>query len=317
MRNLAHKIRGQAMTEFVVSAAFVLVPLFIIIPILGKYVDMKHMAVQAARYEAWEYTVNYQDMDDEQPSNFTSVAPSRLPQKSLSRVQDESRRRFFSQPGIALDTAVDASGFNAAEINPLWRYHEGSYMYDTTAIDMDSEMRQESTPPGGILGDILAVIEAIFGAMADVVSTVSELIGAPPIGFDAIKTRGYFKSTVSVPVEGPPNYTAFSLANTAPLFITERNLKMTAQSSILSNGWNAGGAAHTASQAKGLVPTALIGNILNHPIPIQDVVSAVLLSPELSSGSLKFGHMNDDAVHPSKLEGGGNHSCNDGGYCQF
>src|SRR5690606_24618203 len=66
---VTRKMRGQAMTEFVVSAAFVLVPLFIIIPILGKYVDMKHMAVQAARYEAWEYTVNYQDIEDEQPSN--------------------------------------------------------------------------------------------------------------------------------------------------------------------------------------------------------------------------------------------------------
>lgn len=317
MINVAHQMRGQAMTEFVVSAAFVLVPLFIIIPIIGKYVDMKHMAIQAARYEAWEYTVNYQDIDDEQPSNFTSVAPSKLPEKSLSRVQRESRRRLFSRPGIELDSGVDASGFDAADINPLWRYHDGTDMYDPVAIDTVSEMRQESTPPGGVLGDILNVIEIIFGAMADIVSTVSKLIGAPPIGFDAIKTHGYFKSTVSVPVEGPPEYTAFSLANTAPLFITERHLKMTAQSSILSNAWNAGGAAHTASQAKGLVPTALIGNILNHPLPLQDVVSAVLLSPELSSGSLKFGYMNNDAVPASKLEGGGDASCNDGGYCQF
>lgn len=305
------------MTEFVISAAFVLVPLFIVIPILGKYVDMKHMAVQAARYQAWEYTVNYQDLDDEQPSNFTSVAASKLPEKSLSRVQRESRRRFFSQPGIALDSGVDAGGFNPAEINPLWRYHDGTDMYDPLALDTDSDLRQESTPPGGILGDILKVVEDIFAAMADVISAIAKAVGAPPIGFDAIKTRGYFKSAVSVPVEGPPDYTAFNLANTAPLFIDERNLKMTAQASILTNGWNAGGAAHTASQAKGLVPTAMIGIILNHPVPIQDIVSAVLLSPELSSGSLKFGHMNDDAVHPSKLEGGGNHACNDGGYCQF
>lgn len=44
--------RGQAMTEFLISASFVLVPLFLGISLLGKYIDIKHAGIQAARYQA-------------------------------------------------------------------------------------------------------------------------------------------------------------------------------------------------------------------------------------------------------------------------
>lgn len=51
--------RGQALTEFVIGAVLFLIPLFLIIPLLGKYTDMKGSAIQAARYNAWERTVWY------------------------------------------------------------------------------------------------------------------------------------------------------------------------------------------------------------------------------------------------------------------
>ncbi|HET7633711.1 MAG TPA: hypothetical protein VFK51_03175 [Burkholderiales bacterium] len=51
--------RGQAMTEFVIGAALFLIPVFLLIPILGKFIDMKAATVQAARYTAWERTVWY------------------------------------------------------------------------------------------------------------------------------------------------------------------------------------------------------------------------------------------------------------------
>lgn len=51
--------RGQALTEFVIGAVLFLIPLFLIIPLLGKYADIKASAIQAARYNAWERTVWY------------------------------------------------------------------------------------------------------------------------------------------------------------------------------------------------------------------------------------------------------------------
>lgn len=315
-----HRIRcrGQAMTEFVVSAAFVLVPLFIIIPIIGKYIDVKHATVQAARYEAWEYTANYSNLNQE-PSGFTAIGNSRKPVKPLAQVQRESRKRFFSRGDLPIDSIEDAAGFDENQINPLWRYQDvdRTPLYNVQALDTVSRMRHDGTPDRtGVLTNLFRVIQMVFGAMADVLNAISSAVGGGPIGFDAIHVEGYYKATVAAPVAEPPRYRAFSLNNTATLFIDERDLVMQADAGVLSRGWSAGGVAHTQAQARGMVPTALLGIVLNNPLPLQDIASTVLLSPELHSDSLKFGHMDIDAVHPSKLESGGDHAC-PGGYCTY
>ena len=51
----ARGMQGQALTEIVVMAA-ILVPLFLLIPIVAKYGHIKQMAQQAARNAAWEAT---------------------------------------------------------------------------------------------------------------------------------------------------------------------------------------------------------------------------------------------------------------------
>ncbi|MCW0372659.1 pilus assembly protein [Xanthomonas sacchari] len=57
----ARRMRGQGMVELAVCAA-VLVPLFLLIPVIAKFGHSKQMAMQAARNAAWEATVagNYQ-----------------------------------------------------------------------------------------------------------------------------------------------------------------------------------------------------------------------------------------------------------------
>lgn len=39
MHSIGHKQRGQSMTEMLVACAFVVVPLFLIVPTVGKYID--------------------------------------------------------------------------------------------------------------------------------------------------------------------------------------------------------------------------------------------------------------------------------------
>jgi len=51
------RMRGQALTELAVMAA-VLVPLFLLIPIVAKYGHINQMAQQAARNAAWEASVS-------------------------------------------------------------------------------------------------------------------------------------------------------------------------------------------------------------------------------------------------------------------
>ncbi|SIQ28932.1 TadE/TadG family type IV pilus assembly protein [Solilutibacter tolerans] len=55
MRAIRRNEKGQALTEAVVVCA-VLVPLFLLIPIIGKYTHIKQQAQQATRNAAWEMT---------------------------------------------------------------------------------------------------------------------------------------------------------------------------------------------------------------------------------------------------------------------
>lgn len=106
--------RGQAITEFNVTAAFLLVPLFIMIPILGKYIDMKHASVQAARYMAWERTVWFEEAPAYTLTGDTKMAHV----KSQATLQQETRVRFFSS--VNVDELLDPVNDADEEINPLW-----------------------------------------------------------------------------------------------------------------------------------------------------------------------------------------------------
>jgi len=310
-----HKSKGQALTEFVIGAAFVMVPLFILISVAGKHSDVKYASVQAARYEAWEFTANYVNLS-EQPTGFSAVQSSVLPQKSTLQVQRESRRRFFSDPDLTLSSRFDRQGYQSADANPLWKYHDGSEMYDSSALDTVSRTQgSEGTPdPTKVITGIIRLADTIFSFLASALGAINA--GA---GFDALNADGYAKSRVSTPIEEPPSYSYLTQASRGPLFIEERKLTFEAKASVLTDGWSSGGADHTLYQARGLTPTALLDVLLNPGgFPLQDVAAYGLLSPELRRDSLRFGHMEKDTVHPSKLEGGAtDHSCSDGGYCEF
>jgi hypothetical protein len=99
------------MVEFLV-AAIVVVPLFILVPLIGKYLDVKQSSIAASRKLAFECTVRYEDC----ASLDTNPA-----------FADEIRTRFFSGNGNevlsndrpAADALTDAAG------NPMWVDRQG------------------------------------------------------------------------------------------------------------------------------------------------------------------------------------------------
>jgi len=303
---------GQAMTEFVIGSAFVLIPLFLFTSIAGKYADMKYASVQAARYEAWEYTANYFDKSD-QASGFTHVANSNIPQKSALRVQRESRRRFFSDTSTGLSSRFDRNGYVPADRNTLWTYHDGSDMYNSLTLSPLSQSKGDNdTPdPTKVVTTTIKIFDTIFGAFG---SLIGALGGNAK--FDAMNEKGYATSTVSLPVQPVPNYQYLnSLGSNPSPFLSANNLDFVAKAAVLTDSWSAGGTTHTFSQARGLVPTSLLDVLLNPGgFPLQTIAASVLLSPELRKGSLNFGHMVDQ-IPPEKTSSG-THSCTDGGYCE-
>lgn len=101
--------RGQAMTEFVVIA-LALVPLFLLMPMIGKYQDLAHATEMASRYVAFDAIANN--------------ANSKKGFKSEAQLAAEVRRRFFSNSDAPIKTGDEAGDFNANR-NHMWVTPQG------------------------------------------------------------------------------------------------------------------------------------------------------------------------------------------------
>jgi hypothetical protein len=82
---------GQALTEFLI-VSLVLIPLFLLIPMIGKYQDINHATQLASRYAAFDAVLR-NDSDNRW--------------KPPATLATELRQRFFGMPGAAV--ATDAS----------------------------------------------------------------------------------------------------------------------------------------------------------------------------------------------------------------
>src|SRR5690606_1286849 len=120
MRCFAYKQSGQAMTEFVIGTVLFLMPLFLIVPMMGKYADVKATAAQTARYVAWERTVWYGGASSsvDWPGNS----------KSEADIRNEARQRVISfGSGITSDDK-SANSFQATGARNIWRNRDQSPM---------------------------------------------------------------------------------------------------------------------------------------------------------------------------------------------
>lgn len=315
---------GQAMTELLIAATFVLVPLFLLVPLLGKYIDIRHSTIQAARYEAWEYTVWFNGtgggLTDDRPGGY----PNALPIKTIAEVEAESQRRFFSATALPLD-GDDLLGWDEAERNPLWTDHHGEKLWDGT-LDPDTlTRRNEPTPDltGGVMSTVIGIIDTIFEALADAMSLIGD------VGFTAINKDGYSISSVAAVVRVPEGLIDFAHLADAGVDTSVRRFDLTfrSQAAVLTDSWNAGGLEHVTNQAGGLVPTKILDELFDNIPVIADVwnifaaiVPELLLcnpsydhpfdkpfappesDPAKKDGSLWLGYMDIDAVPPDRLD---------------
>ena len=301
---------GQAMTETLITASTVLVPLLLLIPLLGKYIDIKHATIQAARYEAWEYTVWYSNnamrtgpwSSGERSSGFQDLGGSNLPQpiKSVTELQQESRQRFFSQTDAPI-TSADKSGWDDGNARQLWRDHRGNRLWDGDIPSGTATKSSENTPDysGGVLNILLDVLDAVFGAIA----YAMQLVGSD-VGFTAINTDGLSKSDLMVPVSAPVGLIDFATITDTTRGVddstTAYDLEFEAGAAVLTDGWNAGGTMHTTNQVGGITPTKILDSLVDtllDSVPGLDVAWAVatVLIPEWRFCDPAFGHFLDES----------------------
>jgi hypothetical protein len=292
------------MTEFVVVASLVLVPAFLLLPMIGKLVTMKQATIQAARYMAWESTAwNSGNSTPKMLQTFHAVQP---PVRSASRLGKETARRVFSDSTLAI-SAKDASlGWNLNTDNPVWSKPNGQPLY-VYGKDTATSYKNSDLPTVGGANPTVA-LSGVDSIMSTVVSYAGKLLDLKsPAKFDAVQSGGYVSTSVAMPV--------LKVTNLAPF--DKLNLVFHANAALVTRGWNAGGYAQTGSEVRGLVPTVLFDNPLLNFVRNNPIVKVV--APDISSSNLKFGYVDTEAMPPAYLDGGsGSTSCdNKTGLCAW
>lgn len=121
--------RGSSMVEFFTSL-LVFVPLFIGIPLLGKYADIKHQTIEASRYVAWERTVYSEPgVSMRNDSWRDSGGGVHLEaEKSSAQIMVEAEQRMFGHP---------SQGLHNGEItpNPFWVNRKGESLLALAASE--------------------------------------------------------------------------------------------------------------------------------------------------------------------------------------
>jgi len=307
-----HGQQGQAMTEFVVTASLVLVPLFLMVPLIGKYIDMRQSAIQAARYQVWEYTAWYDDQwyrsqNDRYFQGFDDYA--RLPRKTPEQIRREARNRIYARGDVPIE-GNDGGDWEDERLRPLWHDHTGMALYDGRADEVaPGPDGPGATPKGnGVFAGVYRALSMLFSGISSVVHFVTG------DGFYMMADSGHYDAGLVLEASAGPRLGDEMLICFNANCTDDTPLSMQASAGLQTLGWSGGGPAAVESQQRGLLVTAMLDRVVNSgPINLQTLASGILLSPELRGDSLKFGHLVPDAV-PNERIGNPDPSC-DGTYC--
>lgn len=135
--------RGQSTVEFV-TLSLVLVPLLLIVPLIGKYMDLAQTSAVASRYVAFEGSVRHSSSADGW--------------KTDAELAMEVRRRFFSNSDAPIKTGDAAGDFNAHR-NALWFDHRGASLlpeFDKN-VGVSTTVQSLSHPLGAVYAEKLGL----------------------------------------------------------------------------------------------------------------------------------------------------------------
>jgi|APCry1669188910_1035180.scaffolds.fasta_scaffold06438_5 hypothetical protein len=270
-RTFKHSQNGQAMLEFMI-AMLVLAPIFFMIPILGKYIDIKMATVSAARYEAWERTVAY-------PTNTNWGQHT----KTQAVLRQEVVDNFYTQPQAQKQWNDNKAKALLLPFNP-----------NATATTSNSSDSSLAVASNAGLTALLAGLTAV--------NTVGNLGGGAK--FDPNRSA-LFVAKVKV-IGGPmPDLSLGVMGNTANP--TTGNISFGdaagsvagyGTSVILADAWGASGSDNgngsVKTQVSGLVPTTTTAAKVT-------MVSFATLQGEFSPSSAIPGYLSPGKINPDLI----------------
>lgn len=321
MRSLNNiRQQGQSMVEFIVAAATVLVPLFLILPILGKYADINMTAPQAARYMAWERTV-WHDSAETLSNGIDKNLVTAFPEKGAFELRQEVPARFLGHAYATIDS-VPNTVLDQNELNPFWT----SNTKDLVSLDKVTvnPASMSDTPTFLTIGGygLYDAIEFFNDGINLLYKPFSWLGGTANFtpNYDGYYVSG--QDSISMPIQNPDHVISklFNqeqyIARSANQNLETINIAFQAESGLLVDTWSTQGSAHFRDQTAGLVPLGLLrGGFFDD---LFKIASTVLFEPKLFPGEdgLDLGGFNTDPFALDYSEDSGAF-CDNTGFCSY
>ncbi len=308
-RSTKDQQNGQAMIETLIACALVLVPLFLAIPMLAKYMDIQSYVVQAARYAAWERTVWFGgDAAKVMGLSSSTITSNKWDAnaKSDNTLRAEIGRRLLSETsGTAFSASDQAGAAYVGGPRHLWRDRSGAPLLANYA-DIGATITNKTAP---------GVINILLGPLMQFTSIFSSFTVDTSANYTA--DIGLSVQRVAFNTEAglgrcPGCTLDFAVAGT-PMNFTQKNV-------ILANGWSANGPGSATAprseknrisaynQISGLTPTSILNPNPNYGLAssvfktIIDVFKGIALVffPEVST--LELGKVDIDKVPDDRLQ---------------
>ena len=225
------KQNGTATVEFVVSLLF-FVPLFVMLPVIGKYISFKHKNIESNRYAVWERTV-WSDPSGSWNDNENS--------KSNSTLSSELDLRFYGNQRQGMTSTVTSQNnlwVDANQQTLLTKDQDESYRVKVNGTSALSPVKNEFADFYAFNG-----IPVIGGALTKASSAFTSSVGTfisnckdvPGVDFEKgmnLGSRNYATISVSSVLRNKTLPDPDDKDN-------NEHMRFRAQGSILSNAWTA------------------------------------------------------------------------------
>lgn len=266
---------GQAMTEFIIAVTTVFLPLFIVMPLMGKWINLGFSADMAGRYSTWERTVWFAPTTIPGDTNPVEVAD-----RTNEQMQGLATQRIFysRKDGLPISSDAKTSGSGIA-LQPVLKTRAGAPLFEFSEVS-DSQ-RHEETPDNISIG----TVQFGFGAY-DVLRTLNSVVDTLLTPFDWLGITdgefgrinhtfdGYYVSGLDIPLatgnltgfecwilgaKGDGNGSCRGSSFTNPISIATTG-------GIIADGWNAQSEAHFRDRTDDFVLSTMLDNDVTETI---------------------------------------------------
>ncbi|MDO3385342.1 hypothetical protein QWI17_05750 [Gilvimarinus sp. SDUM040013] len=275
----AKRNAGQAMTEFVVSVAFIFMVLFVVVPLFGKIIDMKMTNLQASRYAAWERTVWLQSnnaWNDSGTDNSGDFVISSDEFESVAVRSDDDllntlQNRFYNGQGRGEIRPIDSSDALgvSGDTSPVWTYPQSKR---SMFGDVQLEIAEEETD--SIAYDVIDALKSVTNPVASALGTLTSALGGSNedlLSFD-YNLKGYYSPTLTTSLNtanakgggnGEWDRTGGNWGSGIEDAIFQRwDGEFVSNSAILADGWNAQSVGYYKDRVDNYVPSTVFDNAL-------------------------------------------------------